>query len=157
MAVVFGLMLVSCHGGSDAEEFFYGDTIRAECPTGQTLKYVVVNANTNSVQLFGFNDNLHYQAGPLVIPGRVTYHGQTFAVESIRKKAFKRCEDITEVTIDDRITEVNRGVFKRCTGIRRVHLPAGMKEIPQSLFARCESYRRLCVQKVSQFEGCRFS
>lgn len=74
LLVLLCLTVASCHH-ADSDEVFYGDTIRAKCPTGQTLKYVVINGNTRALQLVGFEDKYNYPAGPLVIPGRFSHNG----------------------------------------------------------------------------------
>lgn len=72
--------------------------------------------------------------GEIVIPSKVTYNNQQLSVMTIGKNAFKNCNALTSVTINNSVTEIGEGAFWECTSLTSIVLPATITRIGSMAF-----------------------
>jgi len=60
-------------------------------------------------------------------------------VESISKRAFARCSNLTEVSIGKGVTNIDSAAFSSCKSLKSIEIPEGVTEIKQETFISCES------------------
>ena len=92
----------------------------------------------------------------VVIPA--TYNGK--AVTAIGSYAFKRCTDLTNISIPNSVTSIGSGAFYDCSGLTSITIPAGVKEIFEYTFNYCTSLTSITISNGvgyigdGAFQGC---
>ena len=84
-------------------------------------------------------------------------------VTAIGESAFRSCEGITSVFIDDNITSIGKSAFAFCGALSEVILPDTIEEIPDETFYMCMNLADISLSKTnlkrigkSAFEYCAF-
>ena len=99
-------------------------------------------------------------AGNIVIPGSVTYDGDTYSVTSIDYYAFGRCTGLTSIAIPNSVTSIGHRAFEGCSGLTSIVIPNSVISIGESAFGDCSGLTSLvipnCVTNIGQeaFDGC---
>lgn len=81
-------------------------------------------------------------------------------VKSIAENAFAACEDITEITVSDGITEIGKNAFAYAKDLKSVTLPNSLTEISKGSFYSCEKLEAITLGSTtnkignSAFENC---
>lgn len=73
-------------------------------------------------------------SGDLVIPGTVTYDAVTYEVMGIYDYAFVNCSDITTLTIEEGVRNVNQNAFWGCSSLTQVTLPSTIESLGSQAF-----------------------
>lgn len=82
-------------------------------------------------------------------------------VQSIGKKAFAGCRNLTSVKLPYGLTSIGAGAFKDCHRLVRIDLPASLKSIEAKAFQNCSMLQsvflsdRLLSVGDNVFRGCR--
>ena len=76
-------------------------------------------------------------ANTVNILASINVSGYMFDVNSIDKRSFKDCTDITSVTIPTGITSIGDYAFQSCTGLTSVTIPGSVTDIGQYVFRDC--------------------
>ena len=95
--------------------------------------YYNKNADETSVTVT-YRGNSYYEyydeySGNVVIPSSVTYSGNTYAVTSIGKYAFRDCEGLTSITIPNSVTSIGSSAFEDCDGLTSITIPNSVTSI----------------------------
>ena len=77
--------------------------------------------------------------GDMVIPGSVTYNGETYTVVGIGMNAFDGCTGLKSVVIPNSVTSIEPSAFYGCVNLSSVRLPNSITEIGESVFQHCSS------------------
>lgn len=101
---------------------------------GHTLYYNILDGST--VELAACEDGA---TGALVIPGSVSYNGNTYTVTQIGSNAFEWCSGLTDnITIPNSVTTIGDLAFAGCTGFTGTpSLPSGLTTIGEKAFYGC--------------------
>ena len=79
----------------------------------------------------------HYVKGFLTVPGTVQISGNTYTVTQISDLAFRLCEGITGVEIEEGVTRVGAFAFNGCSSITEITLPESMQSLGSGAFQSC--------------------
>ncbi|MCP5538109.1 MAG: leucine-rich repeat protein [Akkermansiaceae bacterium] len=118
-------------------------------------------------------DNLDYQAqdGVLFSKGLSTLvrypEGKNAAVyivpsqvTTIRKYAFLKCMQLTNVMLPGSVTSIETGAFMDCSSLKEITLPASLATINNRAFMRCKALEKITIPNgvssigYSAFRGC---
>ena len=91
---------------------------------GVTIYYNYINNGTELEVTFRSSSNYYssikeYQDN-VAIPEEVTYMNRTRKVTSIGSNAFRKCSDLTSVTIPNSVTSIGNCAFWNCSGLKKV-------------------------------------
>ena len=84
-----------------------------------------------------FSNNSY--SGVIEIPGEITYNDITYKVNRIGSYAFYKCTDLTEVTIPENVTSIEKNSFSFCSSLSSVVIPNSVKRIEDTSFGYCTS------------------
>lgn len=73
-------------------------------------------------------------SGDIVIPATVTYNTEVYEVMGLLDYAFVGCSDITSVTIEEGVLDINPHAFDGCTGLTTVTLPSTIMDLGNQAF-----------------------
>lgn len=76
-------------------------------------------------------------SGTIKVPGIVNYEGKTYFVTKIGEGAFRRSHSLKEVSLPDRIVEIERYAFYGCDNLCAITLSVSLKVIGEASFAHC--------------------
>ena len=89
------------------------------------IKPIVVNGIKYQLQEDGTYAVLaNDYSGNVEIPNTIKYNGVTTVVGSIKDNAFKKCTNLTTVTIHQNITSIGSGAFVGCTSLTSINVDA---------------------------------
>ena len=80
----------------------------------------------------------HYEDSQLVIPGSVTYQGESYKVV-IGQFAFRLCNKLTRVTIEEGVEHIGDYAFVGCSSVTEIRLPATLQTIGAGAFCNLTS------------------
>ena len=75
--------------------------------------------------------------GLLTIPGEVTIDGITYKVVEVSRLAFRLCNGITGVNIQENTEKIEEYAFIGCSSIQNITLPTSLQTIGAGAFASC--------------------
>ena len=102
-----------------ANAMAYDYDFSAECESGQTLYYQIINSFYNVAVVQGETT----QSGNLIIPNVVVDNGTTYTVLSIFENAFANCSGLTSITIPNSVAYIAKGAFRGCNNLISMELP----------------------------------
>lgn len=91
------------------------------------------------------NNNRAYYKGEKVIPDRITYNNNVYAVTSIGNYAFCGCSGLTSVTIGNSVTSIGDSAFSRCSGLTSVTIPNSVTSIGNYAFSDCTRLESIVI------------
>ena len=114
--------------------FVNGNTIIID-----NIKYQINNDYTASI--------VGYQNAPniIVIPENISYEGYKFKVKSIGNDAFRGCESLISVTIENGIIDIGEHSFEDCTNLTSVKIGNDIKSIGKSAFSYCTNLTSVTI------------
>lgn len=78
-------------------------------------------------------------------------------VETIRTKAFYRCQSLTSINLPQSILEIEEKAFFRCSSLGEITLPQNLKFIGKDAFAYCSALSEVSIPKsVEQIDEYAF-
>ena len=60
-------------------------------------------------------------------------------VETIAKRAFANCEQVTEIELPYSLLEIGEEAFRNCVALSRIEIPVGVQRIPDKCFGECKN------------------
>lgn len=78
----------------------------------------------------------------------------------IYAKSLKKVSFISSISLDDRITEIEKGTFQKMESLKTIKLPSSISEIPSAFFENCSALQTVIgfdsVRSIgaSAFQGC---
>ncbi|MBR1513844.1 MAG: leucine-rich repeat protein [Bacteroidales bacterium] len=105
----------------------------------------IVGLNAEVVAPNGKKNNVFYHRwdgykkpeGDLTIPSVVAFHGQQYDVSSIGEEAFKQCDSLQNIVIQNPVSIIKSRAFENCSRLCSVTLPDSLITIGISAFASC--------------------
>lgn len=98
--------------------------------------------------LYSLVNNVEYEvmkagsaSGEVRIEG--TYRGKP--VRGIADNAFKGCDTITSVILDENIEYIGKNAFNGCTNLQSITLPKSLKTIEQAAFKSCRALTSISI------------
>ena len=155
MKRIFNIILLALFCASFAQE--QGDKTFEFTYKGQTLKYEVANGNEAMVS----EPQSEKISGDVKIPENVTFAGKKYSVTSISREAFRKCTDLTSITIPNSVTTIGGGAFSDCDKLTSVTIPNSVTTIGGFAFAGCASLTSITIPnsvttiEEFAFEGCK--
>ncbi len=94
---------------------------------------------TASLELIPDPSGTKKYSGDITIPGKVTYGGIEYAVESIGDRMFNGNDELKSVTIEPGVVIINAYAFSGCENLEKVVLPSTLEDYDRSneVFAFC--------------------
>ena len=94
---------------------------------------------TASLELIPDPSGAKKYSGDITIPGKVTYEGIEFTVESIGARMFIGNDELKSVTIEPGVREIGAYAFSGCENLEKVVLPSTLEDYDRSneVFAFC--------------------
>ena len=83
---------------------------------------------TASLELIPDPSGAKKYSGDITIPGKVTYEGIEFTVESIGAKMFNGNDELKSVTIEPGVREIGAYAFSGCENLEKVVLPSTLED-----------------------------
>lgn len=113
-------LLLGATGMMKGYAYYYN--FSAECPTGQTLYYNIIDAENHYVELtnpgvgqFGWNGFIK-PSGQITIPSTVTNNEVVYTVSTIGNWAFYGCSNLNgDLVIPESVTTIGQGSFCACS------------------------------------------
>ncbi|MCQ2320361.1 MAG: leucine-rich repeat protein [Bacteroidales bacterium] len=131
----------------------YAQSFEAECPSGQTLKFKVIDSENLHVKVDSEND----VAGALVIPETVTHNGRNYTVTQIGHSAFYTLSPSSygprTVTLPNTITVIGSDAFHNCQNLMEINLPSSIDSINSYAFYGCKKLTSITIPSSVRFLG----
>ena len=129
----------------------YAYDFKAKSPSGHMLYYDYISQEEKTVNVtFEKNGNEPYEdqpVGDLIIPGKVEYNGETYAVIGVGQRndrPFFNCTKLTSVTIQEGVKVIGDQAFQECTKIKTIVLPNSLEELHYP-FAKCKNLQSITL------------
>lgn len=86
-------------------------------------------------------------------------------VETIGKKAFYRCENLTKIVLPDGLNSIGESAFAECDALTSVEIGTDLSEIASHAFADCGNLKSVTIAPTETgialgeyaFSGCKIS
>lgn len=99
---------------------------------GQTIKYVVLDAETKAVAVKDGKS----ASGNLVLPENPSYSGVEYVLTEIAEEAFAENEALSGIQIPSGVTTIGDGAFWSCTSLANAALPSTLTTLGNYVFQR---------------------
>ena len=109
--------------------------------TAYNLQYVITGTNTAKV----VGHVLASPSGSYEIYGTVTNEGTTYRVTEIGEGAFRNCDKITRITINENVVTIGENAFAGCSGMTSVTIPNTVTNIGSIAFGYCTSLTEVVI------------
>ena len=121
--------------------------------TSSNLQYVITSSTTAKV----VGHVLASPSGSYSIYGTVTNEGTTYRVTEIGEGAFKDCDKITRITINENVVTIGENAFSGCSGMASVTFPNTLNTIGSCSFLNCSSLTQVVIpNSVTYVAGMAF-
>ncbi len=84
-------------------------------------------------------------SGDVTIPATVTYGDVEYRVTAIGEETFRRCHNLTSVTIGDGVTTIGEWAFDNCYDLTEVTIPESVQTIGDYAFNGCSSLTSVTI------------
>lgn len=96
-------------------------------------------------------------SGKVTIPSSVSYNEKSYNVTGIGEFAFKKCSDLTSVSLPMGINTIDNYAFYGCSGLLTLTLPGSTKTIGSSAFDGCSNLKTITLSDSLETIGsCAF-
>ena len=122
----------------------------AQCGTGQTLYYRIINAEQHWVMIVAPNNDENYccwdgftkPTGPIVLPETVENDGTSYTVTAIGNYAFYKCDGLTgSLAIPSSVTNIGNDAFYQCSGFKgSLTISNSVANIGNNAFNGCSGF-----------------
>ena len=75
-----------------------------------------------------------YTIGRVTVPSQIKHDGKTYAVSQVMPMAFRLCDKLSVVIMQEGITRIGDFAFAGCSSLMEVEMPATMKSIASGAF-----------------------
>lgn len=74
-------------------------------------------------------------------------------VNTIGASAFRECQNLTTVVLDEGLEVIEHSAFERCSKLTSVDLPDTLRAIESSAFEKCVSLREIIIPETLEYLG----
>ena len=92
-------------------------------------------------------------SGSYSIYGTVTNEGTTYRVTEIGEGAFKDCDKITRITINENVVTIGENAFSGCSGMASLTIPNTVTNIGSCAFVNCSSLTEVVIPNSVTYVG----
>lgn len=86
-------------------------------------------------------------SGDVVVPGQISYKGNTYRVFTIGNNAFACCDNLTSVRLPSTVTSVGFCAFLGSDNLRQVYMPDNFSGINSCAFTGCTSLQQISLPR----------
>lgn len=101
-------------------------------------------------------DGITYICGYAFKDSELTSISVPYSVQKFGRGAFFSCENLTEFTIPDGITEISDSMFMGCSSLTNVNIPESVKVINRGAFEFCDGFTEFTVPESVERVGMAF-
>ena len=84
-------------------------------------------------------------SGVINIPSSVTYEDKNYKVTEIGSQAFKKCTNLTNVSIPNSIINIGISAFQDCSGLTSIMIPNSVTSIGDGAFSGCNNLKSIII------------
>ncbi|MBQ1746631.1 MAG: leucine-rich repeat protein, partial [Muribaculaceae bacterium] len=119
--------------------------------TASNLQYVITSSTTAKV----VGHVIASPSGSYAIHSTATNSatGTTYLVTEIGEGAFKNCDKITSITINENVVTIGENAFSGCSGMTRVTIPNTVTTIDSFAFGYCSSLTEVVIPNSVTYVG----
>ena len=119
--------------------------------TASNLQYVITSSTTAKV----VGHVIASPSGSYAIHSTATNSatGTTYLVTEIGEGAFKNCDKITSITINENVVTIGENAFSGCSGMTRVTIPNTVTTIGGFSFGNCTSLTEVVIPNSVTYVG----
>lgn len=118
------------------------------------FKYSIIEGNSIAISDAGFDDVIPIsEDSTLVIPSSVTFEGDTYYVERIKREAFAIRPEIKHLVINEGVKYIEPYAFFRCPNLQSVYIPSTFVCAPchdEGLFIGCSNLCSITVDERNE-------
>lgn len=97
-------------------------------------------------------------AGDITLPSSIYYNYVRYEVTSIGTDAFRKCCNLTSVTLPESVTNIGSCAFEYCSNLTSFYIPESVMSIGDWAFASCESLTSINIpENVTSIEAYTFN
>lgn len=111
----------------------------ADRSRGAVLYYNILSQADRTVELTHGGLENAYEERSYTIPRCVRHNGKRYRVVAVGKRAFARCNNLTNITFHEHITRIDSAAFIGCVSLWKVTFPSKLSYIGDRAFYGCES------------------
>ena len=71
----------------------------------------------------------NYQKSSYTIPATITVNGNKYTVTKIGYEAFRKCKNLTSITLPNTIKRIHEYAFETCSGLKSINIPNSVEQI----------------------------
>ena len=109
-----------------------GNNITAEARIDDTNHKIIVGNGQNACIP-------QYTSGTITVPGTVKVGGTDYTVE-VGQLAFRLCNSLTEVVIEEGVTTLGEFAFVGCSSLQKVTLPQSLTSVGGGAWSQARDY-----------------
>ena len=87
----------------------------------------------------------NYYSGEIIIPESITFKETEISVSSIGEDAFRRCYNLTSVSIPNSVTSIGSYAFFNCSNLTSVSIPNSVTSIGNYAFSDCSNLTSVTI------------
>ncbi|MCQ2189277.1 MAG: leucine-rich repeat domain-containing protein [Paludibacteraceae bacterium] len=108
----------------------------------QILRFGILTDST--CEVIGVND---YSVEKVVIPSSVEINGITYAITSIRNRAFMNCNKLRQVVVGSGVESIGELAFAWCDQLSYIRIPFATVSIDEYVFVGCSKLNHIDAER----------
>ena len=109
------------------------------------IYYNITGTNPRTVEVTYRDTDYNSYSGEVNVPGTVTHGGVTYTVTAIGNSAFRKCADLTSLTLPNTITDIKPLAFYYCDGLTSLDIPNSVTTIHNEAFWICRGLTHVTI------------
>ncbi|MBQ9575670.1 MAG: leucine-rich repeat protein, partial [Muribaculaceae bacterium] len=109
------------------------------------IYYKILSSSPATVEVTYRDTDYNSYHGVVNVPASVTHGGVTYTVTAIGNSAFRKCDDLTSLTLPNTITEIKPLAFYYCDGLTSLDIPNSVTTIQHEAFWICRGLTHVTI------------
>ncbi len=109
------------------------------------IYYNITGSNPRTVEVTYRDTDYNSYSGQVNVPGTVTHGGVTYTVTAIGNSAFRKCADLTSLTLPNTITDIKPLAFYYCDSLTSLDIPNSVTTIHHEAFWICRGLTHVTI------------